>query len=35
MNVGQIDIDSNRLNPFTKEDEEFLEYVCGEISTFL
>ena len=35
LNVGQIDIDSNRLNPFTKEDEEFLEYVCGEVSTFL
>lgn len=35
LNVGQIDIDSNRLNPFTKEDEEFLEYVCGEVSKFL
>ena len=35
LNVGQIDIDSNRINPFTKEDEEFLEYVCGEVSTFL
>ena len=35
LNVGQIDIDSNRLNPFTKVDEEFLEYVCGEVSKFL
>tara|TARA_B100000524_G_scaffold168494_2_gene86211 strand:+ start:49 stop:501 length:453 start_codon:yes stop_codon:yes gene_type:complete len=35
LNVGQIDIDSYRLNPFTKVDEEFLEYVCGEVSTFL
>ncbi len=26
-NIGQIDIDSNTLNSFTKDDERFLEYV--------
>lgn len=34
-NIGQIDIDSNTLNPFTKEDEEFLEYVCEKVSRIL
>lgn len=27
MNIGQIDIDSNQINAFTKEDEKFLEAV--------
>jgi L-methionine (R)-S-oxide reductase len=31
-NIGQIDIDSHVLNPFTEEDERFLEFVCLEIS---
>lgn len=31
-NIGQIDIDSNVLDPFTKEDEFFLEFVNNEIS---
>ena len=31
-NIGQIDIDSNVLDPFTKEDEIFLEFVNNEIS---
>jgi L-methionine (R)-S-oxide reductase len=31
-NIGQIDIDSNVLDPFTKEDELFLEFVNSEIS---
>ena len=31
-NIGQIDIDSHLLNPFTEEDERFLEFVCLEIS---
>lgn len=34
-NIGQIDIDSHTLNPFTKKDEEILEYICKEISRFL
>ncbi len=31
-NIGQIDIDSHVLNPFTEEDERFLEYVNLEVS---
>ena len=32
QNIGQIDIDSNVLDPFTKEDELFLEFVNQEIA---
>lgn len=28
INIGQIDIDSNQLNPFDSKDERFLEFVC-------
>jgi len=31
-NIGQIDIDSNTLNAFGKEDELFLEWLNNEIS---
>ena len=31
-NIGQIDIDSNTPDPFTEEDERFLEFVCDEVS---
>ena len=31
-NIGQIDIDSNVIDPFTEADERFLEFVNGEIS---
>ncbi len=31
-NIGQIDIDSNILDPFTAADERFLEFVNNEIS---
>jgi L-methionine (R)-S-oxide reductase len=31
-NIGQIDIDSNVLNPFTEADERFLELVNAEIA---
>lgn len=34
-NIGQIDIDSNTVNPFTKIDEDFLEFVCSKVSTLL
>jgi len=34
-NVGQIDVDSNTLNPFTKNDEDFLEFVCAKVATLL
>lgn len=35
VNVGQIDIDSHTLNPFTKEDLEMLEWLCHEVSKIL
>nr|WP_315186527.1 GAF domain-containing protein [uncultured Flavobacterium sp.] len=31
-NIGQIDIDSHVLNPFTEADEKFLEFVNQEIA---
>ena len=31
-NIGQIDIDSNVLDPFTAADERFLEFVNSEIA---
>lgn len=31
-NIGQMDIDSNVLDPFTEEDERFLEFVNSEIA---
>ena len=31
-NIGQIDIDSNTLDPFTTEDERFLEFVNEQIA---
>ncbi len=34
-NVGQIDIDSNTLNPFTDADEQFLEFVCEKVAQIL
>ncbi len=32
VNIGQIDIDSHVLNPFTTDDERFLEFVNEEIA---
>ena len=34
-NVGQIDIDSNTLDPFTAEDEHFLEFINAEVAKIL
>lgn len=34
-NIGQIDIDSHTPNPFTSDDERFLEFVCSKISNIL
>lgn len=31
-NIGQIDIDSHVIDPFTDADERFLEFVCAEVS---
>jgi GAF domain-containing protein len=32
INIGQIDIDSHILNPFTENDERFLEFVNDRIA---
>ncbi|MBW2962690.1 GAF domain-containing protein [Mesonia aestuariivivens] len=34
-NIGQIDIDSNTIDPFTEKDEEFLEFVNAEVAKVL
>jgi len=34
-NVGQIDIDSNTPDPFTEEDERFLEFVNEKVAHIL
>jgi len=34
-NIGQIDIDSHIVNPFSKDDENLLEYVCEKVSEIL
>ena len=34
-NIGQIDIDSDTADPFTEEDERFLEYVNQEVAKIL
>lgn len=34
-NIGQIDIDSHQLNPFTEEDREMLEWLCAEIAKII
>lgn len=34
-NVGQIDIDSHTANPFTKDDEALLEYICEQVAKIL
>ena len=35
INVGQIDIDSHTVNPFTKNDEVLLEFVCKKVAEIL
>ena len=34
-NIGQIDIDSNTQNPFSEDDERFLEFVCTKVASLL
>jgi len=34
-NIGQIDIDSNTIDPFKEADERFLEFVCKEVAKVL
>ncbi|SFD12108.1 GAF domain-containing protein [Algibacter pectinivorans] len=34
-NIGQIDIDSNTIDPFTEKDERFLEFVNKKVAQIL
>src|SRR5690554_5566575 len=34
-NIGQIDIDSHKIDPFTEKDEQFLEWVNSEVAKVL
>ncbi|SDF14638.1 GAF domain-containing protein [Epilithonimonas hungarica] len=34
-NIGQIDIDSHTIDPFTTEDEELLNWLCEEVAKIL
>jgi len=33
-NIGQIDVDSHTIHPFTEKDTELLEFVCLEVAKF-
>lgn len=35
VNIGQIDIDSHSIDPFTEEDERFLEWVNEKVAAIL
>ena len=35
INIVQIDIDSNTIDPFTQEDERFLEFVCESVALIM
>lgn len=32
VNIGQIDIDSHTINPFTEDDTKLLDYICKRVS---
>ncbi|WP_334124597.1 GAF domain-containing protein [Empedobacter brevis] len=34
-NIGQIDIDSHTIDPFTEEDIKLLNYVCARVSEII
>ena len=34
-NIGQIDIDSHKINPFTEDDTKLLDYVCSRVSEII
>lgn len=34
-NIGQIDIDSHSINPFTEEDRHLMEWLCDKLSKIL
>ena len=35
QNIGQIDIDSHKVDPFTDEDREMLEWLCDEVAKIM
>ena len=35
VNIGQLDIASNTIDPFTQEDERFLEFVCESVASIM
>ena len=35
QNIGQIDIDSHKVDPFTNEDREMLEWLCDEVAKIM
>jgi L-methionine (R)-S-oxide reductase len=35
QNIGQIDIDSHQVSPFTEQDREMLEWLCAEIAKIM
>ncbi|WP_313386072.1 GAF domain-containing protein [Chishuiella sp.] len=34
-NIGQIDIDSHTINPFTEDDTKLLDYICARVSEII
>ena len=34
-NIGQIDIDSHHIDPFTKADEELLQWICEKVAEII
>ena len=32
-NIGQIDVDSHTINPFTDKDEKLLEFICEKVAS--
>ena len=34
-NIGQIDIDSHKVDPFTADDREMLEWLCAEVAKIM
>ena len=35
VNIGQIDIDSHTIDPFTDADTKLLEYICNKVSEII
>ena len=35
QNIGQIDIDSHTINPFTADDTKLLDYICKRVGEII